>query len=122
MEYGGRLLYQDGWTCSAHDWHGPEWPPPREKEQLRQLKNAYWTERRRIVKSELDALLRLVQEVELYQASTKIPLRQILTGKGRRAESVPLDLSPLRDRIEWLIEDMANCDNNLVGEQNGKEQ
>lgn len=45
-EWSGRCWFPDGWSYSAFDHRGPEWPPPVDPEELRQVQIKYWTQRR----------------------------------------------------------------------------
>lgn len=112
--HGGRLLFSDGWTYSRTSHRGPEWPPPPEPERSR-LMLVYWRKRRAVVESLRSALadtlegLRNLQAVKSAQIMHRVIRRDEASGK-RRIESVPFHPKAMEDRLEWLTEDVRECD------------
>lgn len=117
------LLFADGWTHSATDHAGPEWPPPDDPEQLRKLKLLYWQTRRQMVSSELTALERALRGLEqLCSVKSTAPIhltvRKLVTdestGAGRiEARSVRAGPDLWKGRIEFLRGDLALADRNI---------
>jgi|SRR6185312_13190302 len=118
VRFKGRLLFQDGWTYSGRDKAGPEWPPPTKQEELDRLKVSYWLTRLRIVQTEYNWLHETLYQLEQLQRIRSIPLMQSLisldeaTGQHRR-ESKPLDLDAQKSRLDWLAQDILDCQTEL---------
>lgn len=113
--FGGVLLFEDGWTYSAHDHSGPEWSPPKDVEELHQLMLAYWQRRRAIVQHEAKQLAQHIHHLEELQQSRKVPLQQVIAwfdseAKRWHKETGPLDLEGMRGRLQWLDDDVQMCE------------
>lgn len=124
LMFGGVLLFQDGWTHSAHDHAGPEWPPPEDKEECRQLIRQYWLRRRAVVTYEYEQLLRHVERLEELQRHRQAPLQQVVQwlnteDKRWQKDIGPLDLTAMKGRIEWLREDVQVCEDKLTELERG---
>lgn len=64
----GRLIFSDGWTCSADDYAGPYTEPPRDFAVLRDLKVRFWRRRYNLIKVQRDdALNELSNLVDLQK-------------------------------------------------------
>lgn len=122
--YKGRLLFADGWTYSASDYQGPEWPPPDDPKALANLQRWYWGRRRTIVRHELFTLRESLLSLETAQRNRSAPLQQIVTvkvwneGLGRDAnvwQAKNVDLEGMRGRLAWLEEDLGRCSECLNG-------
>lgn len=117
--FEGRLLFSDGWTYSASDHAGPEWPPPADEAELRRLQVAYWRKRKQIVSSELVRLRHDIDGLRHMQSVKSIPLRQVVRyfdsdAKKRVTERQQLDLAGLESRLRWLEADAADCEAKLT--------
>lgn len=113
----GRLLFADGWTYSATDYAGPEYPPPEEPDKLLDLQRTYWEESLQIRKQWH------AQAVRVYEGATaavnsrsamvsRVAYREDETGKRRRV-SDPIDLNELKEVVETLAADVKTCEQEL---------
>ena len=112
VTYAGRLLFRDGWTYSATDYVGPEWPPPAEP-KLGYLKWQYWNIRRQAVKQELEERKNIYESLIEMQKTKSATLQQVIItyddkGKPKR-ESGSLDLTNLKARIDILEMAWIEC-------------
>lgn len=118
VHHAGRLLFRDGWTYSATDHAGPEFPPPESDPQLvKHLKYQYWNIRRQAIRQELEQLKSTIGSLEEMQRSKSAPLQQVVIsyddkGKPRRGAQ-PLDIAPLKIRLDLLEHAMVECLNEL---------
>lgn len=118
LEVGGRLLFRDGWTYSASDPSGPEWPPPADPNRRAKLIARYWSRRRDVCHAELVTLKHQLEKLKGLAACRSAPLQQRATfadpETGRlRQEKGPLDLAGMEGRLAWLAADVALCDEQL---------
>ncbi len=114
VPYNGRLLFQDGWTHSSTDYNGPEYPPPKDKKELQQLRVKYWQIRRACILREKRALAAQIERLERVQESKSAPLQQTSVvldeDTGHKSLQVEdLDLEPLKGRLSWLEDDAKVC-------------
>lgn len=125
-EYGGRLLFEDGWTYSAFDYAGPEWPPPEDKGNLKGLKITYWRLRRETVKAEAFNLQTKLRAINGLQRGKSMPLelRYRMPGELPGATMIPLDskgnpiimnldVGAYSERLTMLEQDVEDCDERL---------
>jgi hypothetical protein len=112
----GKQLFMDGWTYSNSSYRGPAAPPPVDAKELAALQRIYWHERREIVLQQIDLTKKLLDELRTLQESHSLPL--MVKGKRvwdsrrrrwRRLKSKPLDLQEIIGRLEWLVDDEAEC-------------
>jgi len=107
VQYGGRLLFPDGWTYSATDYHGPEWPPPTNKKELQDIKRQYKLIRRAGLKVAIHRLetqlesLRRMQEVRPVPLMARGLVEDSETGNVA-IRSMPIDFQALEIRLELL--------------------
>lgn len=120
VAHGGRLLFADGWTYSATDPAGPEWPPPKDERELLALQLAYWETRRRLVVTERDHLrgivrtLREMQSGKSIQLVQRVAVRDELTGKPV-LRSVPARAEDIEGGRLMLLElDARDCESRLL--------
>lgn len=123
----GRLLFGDGWSCSADDHTGPYWPPPMELEHLLELQVRYWRRRRGIVKAARDDLAHQLKALDDLRLGYALPLmakRILVSERGfeyidPQQPYAPLDWEAIGARLRWLTDDVANCDRRLraLGEE-----
>lgn len=113
VSYQGRLLFADGWSHSAVDYRGPEFPAPEEQKEAVALRLAYWLCRSRVVSEELQELSRQLQRLEDSQSMCSVALQQVVYYQNadgqpaRRTED--LDLEYTIGRVAWLREDLEEC-------------
>lgn len=107
------LLFPDGWMYSSTNHEGPEYPPPTDKRQLAELQLYYWKRRERIVRREHDDLVHMVAQIRDTKLSRSLPLYQRTEFKGDDGKPVvgsdKLDLTLINKRVEWLKNDLENC-------------
>lgn len=112
VEYQTGLLFRDGWRY-AMEYSGPEYPPPKDHEQLDRLALVYWQTRHRLLSAALTKVLIEKERVDRIRADHSLPLRQVvITGAGeqRRKSTGEYDPRPLEDRLRWLRTDVAECE------------
>jgi hypothetical protein len=113
----GLLLFPDGWTYSSMDYAGPEWPPNTDERLLRKDKEAYWRIRLRIVRAEAVFLDKRLDGLKQWQTTKSVPLQQISqyldSDNNRVVERVDLDLTALAGRLEWLWQDVKQCEEKI---------
>lgn len=127
VEHGGRLLFEDGWTYSAFDPAGPEWPPPGNKTTLKGLQITYWRLRREAVSAECGMLQMRLRAADGLQSgkSLPLPLRYKMPGDAAGATMPPLDtdgnpivrnldITAHHDRLAMLRRDVEDCDECLT--------
>jgi hypothetical protein len=106
------LLFRDGWTYSATDYEGPEFPPPTNTDELDALTLVYWRERKIQITAQMRKLAYEKEELEKVQLGRDLPLQQATlveeAGKYRKGYK-PVDLSGLETRLAWMREDLAEC-------------
>lgn len=118
LTHRGRLLFPDGWTYSATDYAGPEWPPPEDERELVKLLLAYAVLRQQAVRAELvDARSR--RDGALAASATRaVPLmvrtyyRDPETGTVA-SRTGPLDMTALEERVRWLESDLEMSNENV---------
>lgn len=115
IEHGGKLLFPDGWQYSSSDYQGPEWQPPTDPKELRRLGLAYWSKRRAILRAEARiARTEMESVVALQKVRCGAPLKVKVmrtddeTGE-RRWEADRINLGDMRQRVEMLEADEAEC-------------
>lgn len=110
VEFGGRLLFPDGWSY-AMDYEGPEYPPPADLTQMDRQKLNYWRRRQVLVRSERDSLLAELDQLEQLQQGRSAPLHYLVPGEQADEEqSEPLSIELIRKgRLAWLEEDLSEC-------------
>lgn len=130
VPYKGRMLHPDGWTYSATDYKGPEWPPPADENELRTMQRHYWLIRRKLVRLERAHLWQQLKGLRELISSRSAPVnpesvvvdRDESTGKLTWTRSVVEPAEWETGRLKWLDDDIAACDQRikeLEGEQHG---
>jgi hypothetical protein len=120
MRAGGRQLFPDGWMYSLTDYGGPEWPPPDDPAVLKRLQTLYWRLRRRQATQQLAWLGQQVEGLKELQRVKSAPLQQRQVRRDdvggvveTTVATVDLNLSGLEQRLAWLEEDLAVCEQKL---------
>jgi hypothetical protein len=110
MELDGKLVFPDGWSYSATDYMGPEWPPPADPREKFSLLLRYWKRRLLALDIELRKARIAHETAERLVATRSATItvysqtRDPETGKVVTTHSA-LDLAAYRDRVEWLERD-----------------
>lgn len=118
VPYKGRLLFQDGWTYSSTDHQGPEWPPPNNEVELRELQRAYWDYRRQVTEQELHDRKCLQTYLDGLQNHKSMPLVQkvrVFDDETQRTviRSVVVDMGAIESEITWITQQLAECQSKL---------
>lgn len=112
--HGERLLFRDGWTHSATDHRGPEWPPPSDPAKALELIAVYWRRRHSVLAAKADDLREAIANLEGTMRTRSSPLMQQRRFRdeetGRVVVSVePVSIDNLRERLAILVEDAAEA-------------
>ena len=119
VKYKGRVLFPDGWTYSASELAGPEWPPPTDPEELRKLQLAYWLIRRGMVRDEHHVLKTTVEFLADLQSKKSAPLQHkhfvYNDETGRHSlQSDAVNVAEMRaGRLKWLEDDLVECEERI---------
>lgn len=116
VEMGGRLVFRDGWSYSATDYEGPEWPPPPKFEELDELVFKYWVTRQGLLSRLLATLTHQLGQLEDLTKARSLPVQQqvvVDTDAGKRRGYRPLDLSLLRSKVAWVRADLEEAESRL---------
>lgn len=117
--YQGRLLFPDGWR-HAMSCEGPEYRPPENESECKQLIRRYWQIRKSQVVRELRTLQIVVDSLREFQAckSATLQRKSVVEDdkKIKRLVVVDLDFTDFDGRLTWLRDDIKECDEHLVGE------
>lgn len=112
VRYKDRLLFRDGFTYSATDYQGPEYPPPQDLNELDKLTLTYWKLRRQHLNTLMRSLLAEKKQLTEVQAGRSVPLQQVATihedgvaKKGYRS----VDFDALNAKIAWVRDDLQEC-------------
>lgn len=118
VKFRGRLLFRDGWQYSATDYAGPEWRPPDDPKELAMMVAYYVGYRRKMLREELFDLQHFYNWLVQTQHQRDRPLLQLRVrtdeNGSTKEESIPIDLEMIKARLDWLKEDIARCDNEMV--------
>lgn len=124
LYYRGKLLFPDGWSYSATDYAGPEWPPPEDPVAAKNLRRMYWRLRRNAVRQEIPpARLQIEQIKQLIATHSVVPLKRVTywdreggkDGAGTYVSEVrPVSLDDALARLAWLEDDLALCELKIV--------
>lgn len=113
-----RLLFEDGWTYSSTDYRGPEYPPPEDPRDLRELLTTYWRVRYAILNNECTRLKNTILGLQTLQSTKSAPLQQISkhldpdTG-GVVQERMTVDFQGLQEQLELTEADLENAEQKL---------
>lgn len=117
IPFKGRFLFADGWTYGTKSHSGPEWPPPDDPVELRELQRAYWAARRGIVDAERHELSQRIEHLIEMQSVRTVPLQQAvrIRNEDGSVETIrgPLDLDAMLSRLGFLEDDVKFCDSKL---------
>lgn len=115
----GRLLFRDGWIYSSTDYAGPEWPPPEDAEELLDLKTEYWSLRREALLAIHRRIYSEVESLTAAQASKSSPLQHSFSYRDDDGQvsrgTADLDISAVRVKMDWVADDIKECDEHLRG-------
>lgn len=116
--YNSTLLFPDGYRYSASDYQGPEWAPPDDPTELNKLRQKYYSRRLLIVREEHRKMDGWLKDIINLQRNLSCPLSQRVTTKDDEGklliQSYKLDMVVLNKRLEWLAQDIKDCENMLV--------
>lgn len=117
VESGGVALFPDGWTYSLSDFAGPEWPPPDDSRQLRNLQCKYWQVRKRLLQTEASKLRSQIQLASKFQAQKSAPLQQVSSGLNEQGletlQVADIDFDAMQARLEWIQASVLKCSEKL---------
>ncbi len=117
--YKEKQLFADGWTYSLSDYQGPEWPPPTDPKELREMQIAYWLVRWNRARKELLVLRGRLNALQGLQAAKSAPLQMTIveqdqdTGKKYNTTS-DLNLKVFDSVIHWLEQEESEANAKLT--------
>lgn len=103
VENEGLLLFQDGYRYSNSDYQGPEYRPPDDPRELFRLQRVYWTRRARMLRDEINRVMRILENYQGMQQTLSARLHEqaVVRDEDGRASLVsqPFDVDKYRGRI-----------------------
>ena len=116
--YGGRQLFQDGWTYSGTDYAGPEWPPPSNKVLRTRLIRTYWEKRKEIVVQQEEYLRLRIEALEGMQSAKNQPLQQVVrlwsdTEEKQVSQVGDINFDDLKEKLKFFQYAVQECQNKL---------
>lgn len=116
--YGGKLLFPDGWTYSATDHSGPEWPPSKDKDELQKYLKAYWITRKSVIQHlafELNSLIEGIEEVQRCRdiALPVWTIKKSETDERQVFRKSFVDLQDLQSKVTWYNNEIKTCNAEL---------
>lgn len=124
VNYGGRLLYRDGWQYSGLRYEGPEWPPPDDVHKLKALQIVYWRLHRNSLRQRRHLLQQQLTYLTELQSHKSLPLQRKVTSLQEDEVSgtvmkvdrvVDVELEALQPELDWLNQSIAECERQLEG-------
>lgn len=116
IPYHNVLLFRDGWRY-AMEYEGPEYPPPANHRDLDVLVMKYWIGRLRICNGALVKAIAERDRITRFMSNHSLELQQTVYvdyGDKRQKASVPLDFTPLDEKIKWYRTDAKECEEMLT--------
>ena len=106
-QYGGRLIFPDGWSYGLQDYVGPEWPPPKEERELLRVQTIYWSLRVSRLKIQFSTLQQLIESRREILEHRSLPIKCKQTSVDDSSGKVnyittPLETRTLKLRLEGL--------------------
>ena len=123
MQYGGTLIFPDGWTYDAYHHEGPENEPPEDSYSLLRLRALYWTLRLRLLRRHYSEFVIRVRNLKHLQQFKSSPLmvsrivkqRSKTTGQLRYVQrSSEVDFDHLEIEQEGLQREIELCESKLT--------
>lgn len=118
VEIDGRLVWEDGWSYSSHDYRGPEWPPPERLADLNALLLKYWT----AIKADAGAQLKQMREakrtlLELARTHSQPLHKKVKLGLNDQGmqqwDHQRIEADAVTGRLAWLEDLVARADKNI---------
>lgn len=97
--YKGRQYFRDGWSYSATDYAGPEWPPPSDPKELLTLQRVYWYTLHNRCRNELLILRRQFDHLKGLQEEKDVPLQMIVEERQEGEQGKPA--KTIRHAVNW---------------------
>lgn len=111
------ILFRDGWTYSAFNYEGPEYPPPREPEKMHSLQVSYWSARETELSALRESIFLTVERIKNLVTSRDAPLQQVITvltdRGGFERRTVPLNLTEWTHRLDAVESLLGEARRNL---------
>lgn len=119
VNWKGRLLFPDGWTYSRTEYKGPEWPPPKDKVELAEMREEYWQLRLQKAEDDLKEVKRLYENLKEQQESRSAPLKYGTRyydeeNQGYRRGTADVSLPAVQDEVTILEEELKECQRQLT--------
>ena len=90
VDYGGRLLFRDGWQYSSTRYQGPEYPPPEDPANLREDKLTYWRLLHERLNREANELSQQITMLTQWQNEKSMPLQQRVAYPSTTETGLPI--------------------------------
>ena len=121
VPYGQRWLFKDGWSYSMLDTSGPEYPPPKNEFQLRELKRVWRETYIQMLEFQLTELQAIVFDLEELQSIRNMPLQVATLSIGENDEYLvinnPLKLDGLKARADQLRRELSDLHKSSIDEE-----
>lgn len=116
-----RWLFKDGWSYSMLDTAGPEYPPPQDEYQLRELKRIWRDTYLQMLEFQLTELSRIIFDLEELQSVRSIPLQvgMLVIDEDNEYTEVnhPLNLDGLKARAEQIRQEIKETREINIGDE-----
>ena len=121
----GILVFPDGWTYSATDYAGPEWPPPTSKRELRKLQVHYWQKRKDAARRAVFTIEGRINWLKAMQGAKSVALQQRvryatdvvgadgMTRQVMSSKAESLNLDGLEEQLQWVRRELERCEEEL---------
>lgn len=110
VPYGNRWLFKDGWSYSMLDTAGPEYPPPSNEYQRRELRRIWRDTYLEMLEYQLTELTRMIFDLEELQGIRDIPLQVgmlVINDEDEYTEvNASLNLDGLKARAEQIRQEI----------------
>lgn len=117
VEWGGRVLFPDGWTYSITSYQGPEYMPPEDPKALLRLQAEYWRVRYERIREVYHTVRELIERLKKAQAfrDGRLYHRYSMVEQNEYGERVrvthtePVNLTPYVSKLRELAADLDKC-------------
>lgn len=117
VDKSGRLLFPDGWSYSARNVEGPEYPPPEDEQKHLMLIKLYWHKRRAVLQEHYEQMRQTISELAEAQqklsAALQIPSATLVEDDEgvahRRVALMDIDFDSMIEDLKVIKDDIVHC-------------